>query len=189
MLTANLVEGGIHFGLGATLAFRQADLHAIGGFAAIADYLADDYELGRRICARKKVQLSAAVVKTHLADYDLQGFISHQLRWVRTIRASRPGGYAGMLLTFTLPWALATLLLSNVHGWSVALLAVAVAFRGSMAVVSSRFVLREDDLRALWLLPVRDVIAMAVWIAGWLGNTITWRGEKFTLKDGKIERS
>ena len=142
VLSANLIEGGIHFGLGSTLAFRKADLDAIGGFEAIVDYLADDYELGRRIAERNKVRLSAAVVETHLPAYDLRGFFSHQLRWARTIRAARPGGYAGLVLTFTIPWALATFLLWQSR-LSIALFAVALSARGVMAIVSSRIVLRE----------------------------------------------
>jgi ceramide glucosyltransferase len=185
VLSANLIEDGIHFGLGATLAFRKADLDAIGGFEAIVDYLADDYELGHRISKHKKVQLSTSVVETHLPTYDLVGFISHQLRWARTIRASRPGGYAGLLLTFTIPWALATAALSRSE-WSFALFALALLARGVMATVSSRIVLREKIGSSLWLVPIRDLIAVAIWLGGLLGNTITWRGERFTLEHGKL---
>jgi len=187
VLSADFVEGGIHFGLGATLAMRKRDLEVIGGFEAIADYLADDYELGRRIAEHKKVQLSTAVVETHLPAYDVSSFISHQLRWARTIRASRPGGYAGLLLTFTLPWALATVVL-----WpselSIALFAAALLARGVLAFVSSRILLRENSVASLWLVPVRDLIAVAVWFGGLLSNTITWRGEKFILEQGKLTR-
>jgi len=187
VLSASLIEGGIHFGLGSTLAFRKADLDAIGGFGAIADYLADDYELGRRIAERNKVRLSAAVVETHLPAYDLREFISHQLRWARTIRASRPGGYAGLLLTFTLPWAIATMALWR-SKIAIILFATALLGRGVMAFVSSRVVLRERGVAFLGLLPIRDLIAASVWLGGLLGNTITWRGEKFLLKDGKLTR-
>ena len=188
VLAARVIEGGIHFGLGSTLAFRKSDLEAIGGFEAIADYLADDYELGRRIAERKTVQLSAAVVETHLPAYDMSGFISHQLRWARTIRASRAGGYAGLLLTFTLPWALATVLLYRGAIWAGTLFAIALFARGVMAFVSSRTVLGEKSMASLALLPIRDVVAVAVWIGGWFGNSVLWRGERFLLKDGKLIR-
>lgn len=188
VLVAELVEGGIHFGLGSTLAFRKSDLEAVGGFEAIADNLADDYELGRRIAERKKVQLSAAVVETHLPAYDMSAFLSHQLRWARTIRASRVGGYAGLLLTFTLPWALGTALLCRGSIWAWVLFAAALFARGIMALVSSRVVLGESGIAPLLLVPVRDVVAVAVWIGGWFGNSVLWRGERFLLKDGKLIR-
>ncbi len=186
VLAANVIEGGMHFGLGSTLAFRKGDVEAIGGFEAIADNLADDYELGRRIAECKKVKLSAAVVETHLPAYDQRGFVSHQLRWARTIRASRPSGYAGLLLTFTLPWGLATALFCRGAIWAWTLFALALFARGMMAIVSSRVVLGEKNKASLALLPIRDFVAVAVWIGGWFGNTITWRGERFSLQDGKL---
>lgn len=186
VLTANLIERGMHFGLGSTLAFRKSELQEIGGFEAIVDYLADDYELGHRVAQKRKVQLSMSIVETHLPDYDFSGFISHQLRWARTIRASRPGGYAGLLLTFTLPWALA-----EVCVWrnlpALGLFAAALLARTMMAFVSSRAVLRER-LASLWLLPVRDCVALGVWLGGWAGQEITWRGEKFILEHGRLKK-
>lgn len=186
VLTADLIENGIHFGLGSTLAFRKSDLHEIGGFEAIVDYLADDYELGHRMAQHKKIVLSRSVVETHLPDYDFSGFMSHQLRWARTIRASRPGGYAGLLLTFTVPWAVAGICVCR-NSLSFGFLAAALVARIAMALVSSRLVLRERSA-SLWLLPVRDFVAVGVWLTGLGGRKITWRGEKFTLEQGRLKR-
>lgn len=189
VLAADILEGGIHFGLGSTLAFRKRDLEKIGGFEAIVDYLADDYELGARIAkAGLKVRLSRSVVETHLPAYDLAGFASHQLRWARTIRASRPGGYAGLPLTFTLPWAVAALLCAQAAVWSWWLFGAAVVARGAMALVTARLVLRERSLVSLLLVPVRDFIAAIVWLGGLAGGKIVWRGEEFLLEDGKLKR-
>ena len=186
VLTANLIENGMHFGLGSTLAFRKSDLQELGGFESIVDYLADDYELGSRIAQHKKVLLSRSIVETHLPDYNFSGFLSHQLRWARTIRASRPGGYAGLLLTFTLPWAVAEVCVThNLPG--AILFTAAVVARIAMALVSSRLVLRER-VASLWLLPIRDFVAVGIWFAGLAGRKITWRGEKFTLERGRLTR-
>jgi len=189
VLAARTVEGGLLFGLGSTLAFRKRELEAIGGFEAIVDYLADDYELGRRISDRGlRVELSECVVETHLPAYDFSGFISHQLRWARTIRASRLLGYLGFVVTFTLPWAAATLLLSAGGRWAWGLAAAAVAVRSAMAVVFARFVLQDEhSLRSLWLLPLRDFLAPIIWLGGLFGRKIVWRGESFTLEDGKLK--
>jgi ceramide glucosyltransferase len=187
VLAAGEIERGLQFGLGSTLAFRRSSLVKIGGFEAIVDYLADDYELGRRISQRgETVELSNAVVETNLPAYDLAGFSSHQLRWARTIRASRPSGYAGLLLTFTLPWAVAAFLLQP-RVWTGWLLAGVLLARAAMAVVSTVFVLQDGGaLRYLWLLPVRDFVAVAVWLGGLFGRKIVWRGEAFGLKAGKL---
>ncbi len=105
-LVARQIEGGLRFGLGSTLAFRCADLARVGGFKSIVDYLADDYELGKRIAGLGlKVVLSDVVVETFLPAYDLAGFLSHQLRWARGVRDSRAGGYFGLVSTFGLMWA------------------------------------------------------------------------------------
>jgi ceramide glucosyltransferase len=185
VLTANLIENGIHFGLGSTLAFRKSDLQEIGGFESIVEYLADDYELGHRIAERKRIVLSRSVVETHLPDYDFSGFVSHQLRWARTIRASRPGGFAGLLLTFTLPWAVA-LLCAWRNFLGLGLFAAALVARMTMALVSSRVVLQEKPAH-IWLLPIHDFAALAVWFGGLFGKKIVWRGEKFTLEKGRLK--
>ncbi len=130
VIVAQLVERGIRFGLGSTLAFRRRDLQAIGGFEALADYLADDYQLGSRIAALGlKVNLSDVVVETFLPQYTLRGFWDHQVRWARTIRDSRFMGYVGMGVTFGLPWALLALICARGSGWAWALLALTTVLR------------------------------------------------------------
>ena len=191
VLAARQIEGGLRFGLGSTLAFRRRDLEAIGGFDAIADYLADDYELGRRLAEQDlKVKLSESVVETYLPAYDGSRFFSHQLRWARTIRASRPGGYAGLLFTFTLPWAALTVILARGAAWAWELLAGALAARLAMALVTARLVLHDRAfMRCLWLLPLRDFLAVLVWLGGLAGHKIVWRGEVFHLENGKLTPS
>jgi ceramide glucosyltransferase len=188
VLSARLIEGGLRFGLGSTLAFRRSSLAKVGGFEAIIDYLADDYELGRRISQTgERIVLSHSVVQTNLPGYNFAGFWAHQLRWARTIRASRPSGYAGLLLTFTLPWAVAAfcLLPASWTGW---LLAAALLARAGMAVVSASLVLQEPkSWRYLWLLPVRDFVAVMVWLGGLFGKKIIWRGEVFRLESGRLK--
>jgi len=188
VLVASLIEGGIRFGLGSTLAFRKKDLEAVGGFESLANYLADDYHFGRRVAEHGlKVELSGTVVETHLPAYTLSAFIKHQLRWMRTIRASRPAGYCGLPLTFTLAWAFAALLLSRGAPWGWAMLAIAAFVRLATAIITGRFLLRDLSLPSLlWLLPVRDLIAPFIWAAGLVGDTIVWRDTKFKLKDGKL---
>jgi ceramide glucosyltransferase len=189
VLLAEQIERGLRFALGSTLAFRGSDLAAIGGFEKIVDYLGDDYELGRRIAATgKRVVLSKAVVQTFLPPYTFPAFFSHQLRWARTIRASRPGGYAGLLFTFALPWALLTVALTRGTAWAWGMLLGTAAARTGMAIVVRQFVLREKLEPFLFMLPVRDVIGAAVWLAGWFGNRITWRGEKFLVRRGMLTR-
>jgi ceramide glucosyltransferase len=191
VLTARFIERGLNFGLGSTLTFRRSDLEAIGGFESLVDYLADDYELGRRVAATgKKVELSAATVATMLPSYNLGQFFSHQLRWSRTIRDARRWGYVGLVFTFGLPWALATLLAAGGAAWAWALLGMTFAARVALAFAASVLVLDDPQFfRNVILLPLRDLIAPIVWAASFMGNSIQWRGENLTLKDGRLIRS
>ena len=187
VLAARQIEG-IRFALGSTLAFPRKALDAIGGFEPLADYLADDYELGARIAnAGFQVLLSDVVVDHHLPDYGVRGFLQHQLRWARSVRDARRWGYAGVGLTFGLPWALLALLLSGGAAWAWGVLAVAAALRLTMATIVGRKILHDDDLpRLMALLPLRDLVALMVWIASFAGHTVAWRGDQFILEKGKL---
>ena len=190
VLSARVIERGIHFGLGSTLAFRRSDLHAIGGFEAMLDYLADDYELGYRIAKQgKRIELSEVVVETFLPAYSVRQFLDHQLRWARSVRGSRRWGYSGLLFTFVLPWALLTLLAAHGATWSWWLLLSAIAVRVAVGLTAATTVMGDTHaLRDLFLLPIRDCLAPIVWAAGLIGNRIVWRGDVFSLKEGRLER-
>ncbi len=190
VLVARMLERGLHFGLGSTLAFRRSDLERIGGFRSIVDFLADDYELGRRIAnLGLQVKLSDQIVETHLPAYDLRGFLSHQLRWARGVRDARGAGYAGLVLTFGVMWALIALGLAHAAAWSCAILVVVVALRATVALVVGTVVLRDRQVfRDVWLLPLRDLLAVGVWAASFAGHTVTWRGDRFVLKNGRLIR-
>ncbi len=190
VLAAQQLEGGIRFGLGSTLAFRRRDLEAIGGFEALVDYLGDDYEIGKRITERGfKVRLSDVVVETFLPAYTLREFFDHQLRWGRTVRDSRRWGYLGLVLTFGLPWAVLAVILSHGALWAWALLAATAGLRVAVALVVGWSVLRDRQVLSLLLwLPLRDLVALLVWLASLVGHNVVWRGDSFTLKDGKLAR-
>jgi ceramide glucosyltransferase len=190
VLAARQLERGIRFGLGSTLAFRRADLEKIGGFNSLADYLADDYELGKRIAALgMTVKLSDVVVETYLPPYRMREFFAHQLRWARGVRDARAGGYLGLVFTFGFLWALLALTASSGAFWAWSALAVTLLLRFAVALVVGRGVLKDRRImKNAWLIPLRDLLAVVVWIASLGGHTVTWRGERFHLKDGKLSR-
>ncbi|MGA7926436.1 MAG: bacteriohopanetetrol glucosamine biosynthesis glycosyltransferase HpnI [Candidatus Sulfotelmatobacter sp.] len=190
VLAARQLEGGIRFGLGSTLAFRRPDLAKIGGFTSFVDYLADDYELGKRIAALGlTVKLSDVVVETYLPSYRPREFLAHQLRWARGVRDARGGGYFGLILTFGLLWALLAVAASRGAFWACGGLVVTLFLRFAVALVVGRGVLgNRQILKDAWLIPLRDLLAVVVWIASLGGHTVTWRGDRFRLKNGKLNR-
>jgi ceramide glucosyltransferase len=190
VLAARQLERGIRFGLGSTLAFRRLDLEKIGGFTSFVDYLADDYELGKRIAGLElSVKLSDVVVETYLPPYHLREFFAHQLRWARGVRDARAGGYMGLVFTFGLLWSLLALAASQAALWAWSALAVIMFLRLAVALVVGQGVLRDRQiLKYAWLIPLRDLVAAAIWFASLGGHTVTWRGDRFHLNKGKLTR-
>jgi len=188
VLLSKMIEGGMRYGLGSTLAIRREALDMVGGLAPLVDYLADDYELGARVAqAGYRVELCAEVVETAIAAYGWRGFVDHQLRWARTVRDARPWGYAGLLFTHGLALALLNMLASGLSPLSLWLLGLSFFLRLAVAMMVGAEVLGDHQvLPNLWLLPLRDAVAMGIWVAGFAGNTIVWRGERFVVKGGKL---
>jgi ceramide glucosyltransferase len=189
VLLSKMIEGGLHYGLGSTLAVSREALNKIGGLEPLADYLADDYELGARVAqAGYRIALSSEVVETSIPAYTLRGFLDHQLRWLRTVRDARPWGYTGLIFTHGLAWALLNVLASGLSPVSIWILALSFFLRLSLAMMVGAEVLGDHQvLPSLWLLPLRDLVAVSIWVAGFAGNTIVWRGERFLLKNGKLQ--
>jgi ceramide glucosyltransferase len=191
VLTARKIEGGIRFGLGSTLAVSRKALTAAGGLEPLVDYLADDYEMGVRIArAGYRVELCAETVETTVPAYDFRGFWAHQLRWARSTRDSRRWGYVGLGITYCIPWAVLNCVASGFALWSFTLLSLVLLARVSVALTVGVGLLRDEQvLRDIWLLPLRDFIGLVVWAWSFASHTVVWRGEQFTLENGRISRA
>jgi ceramide glucosyltransferase len=180
VLVARLLSAG-GFALGSTMAFRVADLAAIGGFAAIREYLADDYQLGARISLLgKHVALADSVVETNLGAGSWRDVWKHQVRWSRTIRVSRSAGYFGYLVTQATFWCVVA---AACGAWQVALAGMGVR----MIAATVSLAALGDRQSTLLLVPFRDLFGLAVWAAGMVGREVEWRGIRFhLLPDGRI---
>ena len=179
--------GSREFAFGATIALRRAALEAIGGFPAIADQLADDYRLGQLTRAQGlRTVLSEVVVDTGVDERSLRQLVQHETRWLRTIRAVRPGGYAAAGLTFSLPVAV---LACSLAGGSMAALTLLIAT--AAARVMLHFAAGEpgpgkvSPWRGLWLLPLSDGLGFALWCWGFAAREVQWRQERYRVeRDG-----
>ena len=191
VLTSRFIERGLHFGLGSTLAVSRAALEAIGGLAPLAEYLADDYELGARVAAAGfRVELTSEVVETFVPAWSFSGYLHHQLRWARAMRDSRRAGYAGLVVSYGLAWALLNLVASGLSLPAFALFTLALLARVTLALGVGVGILGDRQvLRDLWLLLPRDLLALAVWAWSYASDTIAWRDEHFLLRRGKLLRS
>jgi ceramide glucosyltransferase len=181
---------GIKFTFGSTIVIRKPVLEAIGGFGAIADYLADDFQLGYQPSkAGYKVVLSDYVVEHVLATSSLADAIQRQIRWGRCIRVSRPWGYLALLFTYGTVTSLLLLIAvgGSKLGWS--LLAITWTMRLLMGwVVGVKLLHDMAAKKFLWLIPLYDLIRCVIWCCGFVGGTIEWRGQRLKLiKGGKLE--
>jgi len=188
VLLSKMIEGGLHYGLGSTLAAYRPALEKAGGLIGLVDQLADDYEMGARIDkAGYGVALCSDVVETSVPDYRWQDFADHQLRWLRTVRDARPGGYFGMIFMHGFAWACVNLVLSGFSTLSLWIFVTSFFVRLAMALLVGAQVLEDRQVPGLLLLvPLRDLCQMGLWVAGLFGNTIVWRGQRFVLKNGKL---
>ena len=186
--TARALEG-IKFALGATIAMRRELLERIGGFPALADYLADDYLLGNYAANEGlEVVLSDCVVE-HVSGPDtFAAMLKHQLRWGRSTRISRPRGYRGLVLTYGTATALIALLAWDFSNFALWLLAATMSARFLPVFVIGVYGLKDRALaRYFWLVPIRDLIAFGVWVVSLAGDEVEWRGVKFrVLPGGKL---
>lgn len=177
---------GLSFALGASMAVRREALASIGGFQALADYLADDYQLGNKIHqAGWRIALDSCFVESMLKAEDLMSVLSRQLRWARTMRVSRPGGYLASGITLPFPAVLLATLISPSLPLALSAVALLYAVRMLVGTVLSRTYVRDGLFpRWLWLLPLRDMLAFFTWALSFLGNRVEWRGSRFVLKPG-----
>ena len=186
VLVARMLDG-MKFALGPTIAARRQTLARIGGFDAVKDYLAEDFVMGKLAAERGDgVILSSYVIEHAIGAQPFAANMRHRLRWNRSTRRSRPWGYIGQVFTNPLPPAL-VLCAVKPEWWPV--LAVTVLFRAAAGWATAGHVLRDPLTRRLWwLTPLQDIASFLVWLAGFFGNTIVWRGRKYyLLPDGRFE--
>ncbi len=180
---------GMKFALGSTIVIRADVLEASGGFLAIADYLSDDFLLGKLSTeAGYKVVLSNYIVEHVLAAGTITDSLRRQLRWLRGIRVSRPWGHLGLIFTHGTATSLLFLMATqgSLLGWAG--LVVTWSARLIMGwVVGVKYLEDPVAKKFLWLVPLRDLISFALWCYSFVGNVIEWRGRRLNLvKDGKL---
>jgi len=188
VLVANQLEG-IKFALGPTIAVRKEALLKFGGFEAIADYLADDYQIGYLTTqVGYKVVLSDYIIDHIITTTSFGDLIRRQTRWAYCTKVSRPMGYLGLFFTQGTVTSLLFLLLTGGSIWGWWGVAIAWVSRLMMAAVVAIWGLKDQlAYQYLWLVPIRDFLSFGIWCYSWFTNSVDWRGRKLQLaRDGKL---
>ncbi|MDP9340236.1 MAG: bacteriohopanetetrol glucosamine biosynthesis glycosyltransferase HpnI [Acidobacteriota bacterium] len=179
---------GVKFALGASIATTKTWLQKIGGFEDIAPFLADDYEIGRRVAAAGgRVVLSREIVWTMYPAQTARSFWQHQLRWARTVRLCRPASYAVLLFTQGLPWAILAAIVAPRAWIALAYLAAYLVLRLTMAWVVGVSVVKDQVLRRrIWFVPLWDALHFLVWLASFTSNHIVWGKGEYVVDRGRM---
>lgn len=174
---------GMRFAFGATIAFRRDVLEHIGGFEALANYLADDYQMAYQAWRQGyRVVLSDYIVESRLPAMSWRQLLSHQLRWARTNRACQPIGWFFSVVTHLTTWSTAWWLLSGFSptGWRVMVLTF--LFR---TLQSAYYNARLEGLRppwtGAWLAPLADLLFTLVWALSFVKDTVVWAGREYEI--------
>jgi len=181
----------LDFALGAVMIVRRDHLAEIGGFSALMNCLADDYQLGNRIArAGYRIMLSSIVVECWSAPMNWKAVWKHQLRWARTIRVCQPAPYFFSILSNPTLWPLVWLAVAPGIATSVVCF-VSLATRIAAGLdLQSRLTLSRKHFGYWWLIPLKDLLQAAIWLLAFLGNTVEWRGERMRLRrDGTLVKT
>ena len=191
-LVARQLEGKVQFAFGWTMATTKTRLAEIGGWEAMANHHSDDFELGNRIASKgHRVELMREPVWMVFPRERFSDFLRHEFRWAIGLRNVRPAGYAGMIFTHGLPWAVLAAVVAAVSGWTgtaAAFIAAYLALRVGLAYAAGVWGLQDRNIASkLWLAPVRDAMSAAVWFAGFFTDRIRWRGLEYRVRNRLLE--
>jgi ceramide glucosyltransferase len=180
----------IDFALGAVMATRREQLQEIGGFGALVDCLADDYELGNRIARRGySIVISPVVVECWSAPMGWAAVWKHQLRWARTIRVCQPVPYFFSLLSNATLWPLLWLIVRPAVPVGACVLVCFLVRILTALNLQHRLTRNAPPYACGWLVPIKDLLQAAIWLLAFMGNRIEWRGDRMRLRrDGTLVR-
>lgn len=187
-LIAQKLEGNLRFAFGWMMATTKQRLAEIGGFEAIAHHHSDDFEIGNRIASRgHQVEFMRKHVWMVFPNETIGQLLRREMRWSVGLRNVRGLGYVGLAFTFGLPWTILAASVAPDKTIAATVVLAYLASRFAMAWTVGVWGIGDAATRwSIWLVPVRDAVDFAVWVAGWFSNQIRWRGLTYVVKKGLL---
>ncbi len=183
------VTGASNSCLGPSLAIHRATLSKIGGLESLADYLVEDYELGRRIwTSGMRVALLPYAVDVVVDLQSWRQWWTHQIYWDQNTRLARPGAFFATILVRAVPFALLYAIVRLGDPLGLAVFGGAALLRVVTAAATLKWGIKDrEGLRSLMLLPLRDTVGLLIWVLSFTKRTVIWRGVEFTLtRNGRM---
>jgi ceramide glucosyltransferase len=178
-----------NFCLGASAAIRRSTLKKIGGLESLADYLVEDYEMGRRIWSSGEKMALVPYFAEVVIDYNTAlDWWNHQVYWDQNTRAAQPAGFFASVLIRSVPFAFLYTVLRLGDTIGLTVLAGAVGIHMASAAAAMLWTSRDyEGIRSLPLLPLRDIAGLVSLFLSFTKRKVLWRGTEFTLtRDGRL---
>ena len=170
---------------GAALAIRRHVLDAVGGLAPLGDFLAEDYEMGRRVAGRGyRIHFIPSAVAMRVDLSGPEEWWRHQVGWDQKTKSANPSGFFFTLLIRGVPFAV--LYAASGAPFGLHVLLATILLRLATGLVNAVNLQDRDGMAFIWLLPVRDLFGLFVWLAALMKRTTSWRGRTFRLKKGRL---
>lgn len=183
------LTGASGFCLGPSVAFRRQTLEEIGGFESLADYLVEDYEIGRRVwTSGKRMDLVPYMIDKVVDLANVKDWWDHQVYWDQNTRSARPAAFFATIVTRAVPFSLLYAALRGFDGTGLVVLLATVALRTVTGAATVSGLGDREGRGAIWLLPLRDVLGLVSFVLAYTRRTVIWRGRKFILTlHGRLE--
>ncbi|MGC4067619.1 MAG: glycosyltransferase [Polyangiaceae bacterium] len=181
--------------VGKSMLMRRDALAKAGGFAAVADVLAEDHLLGRAIAkAGYRVVTLGHPVYTINVRWSIRGMLDRHVRWCKIRGAIAPCAFVFELLAHPLLWlsgTLVALMQSQMPSGPTVVGAMVVASCAAVMTLAEAFLLRhvtgaEFRLAHLLALPLRTVLAVTAYAGSFFVPVVRWRNEQYRI--GKNSR-
>lgn len=182
---------GYGFAQGKSMLWNKPMLDANGGIHALAAEIAEDAAATKLVNGLGlQVRLVSSPFEQPLGRRTLPEIWSRQIRWARLRRVTFPLFFAPEILI----GAAVPLLLALCAAWSLGLSIPVVAMVVLAAIYLPEYALAlakgwQASPRLLAAMLVRDAILPAVWLRGWLGGAVNWRGNEMDIRTKAAEEA